>query len=120
MPPRKNNKAFGTQRELKVRNYYRDQGYFAFRTPGSLGVCDVIAIKNAPVGDSLGKMIFASEVLFIEVKANTGSPYKSFGPQKREELMDAAAQAGAEAILIHWPVRESMTFYPSYLWPEVE
>lgn len=119
---RKDNKAFGTQRERQVRDYYRDLGYIAFRAPASLGVADVIAIRSFQnKSDAFllsDDFALCSEVIFCEVKGGIGSPYKHFGPDKRERLMDAAAQAGAQAVLIHWASRHPMEIIPSYLWPE--
>lgn len=103
---RKNTKAAGTARELAVMHDYRARGYVAFRTPASLGVCDVIALKSG------------EPPLFIEVKANTGSPYKTFTRADRKDLSEAAAKAGALAYLCHWPPRGEKRMIGEDEWPK--
>jgi Holliday junction resolvase len=126
----KNTKAAGTKRELQVVKQYRDDGWVAFRTPASFGVCDVVAMKRqAIVSDSylhpvtserirlLGPLTLAA-VHMVEVKANHGGPFMNFRQPEREALREAAARAGAQAILCHWPPGGERRDIPSDEWPE--
>ena len=99
-------KAAGTRVEHKVLRLLREDEWFAFRTPASLGVCDVVAMKRG------------QRPRMIEVKSTTDGPYKTFGPADRRELREAADRAGASAELCHWPPRRSPQFIPSEEWPD--
>jgi len=101
----KQRKAAGTKRELKVMHAYRDDGYIAFRTPASMGVCDVIAMRRQQVDYEPWPVVELSEVLMVEVKANKGNPFMHFRRPEREALRRAAAKAGAIPLLVHWPPR---------------
>lgn len=85
--------ARGTDREHAVRKLLIAEGWLAFRAPASLGVADVIALKAGETP------------LLIEVKSTSGGPYERFQPADRLRLSEAAAQAGADAVLVWWPLR---------------
>lgn len=95
----------GTQRELAVRDWHRDRDWLAFRTPASLGVADVIALKDG------------HRPRLIEVKSTAGGPYERFGPKERAALSFAAKLAGGEALLAWWPPRGRLIFIPEAEWP---
>lgn len=118
-PTTKNRKRAGTKRELQVRDLKRAEGYIAFRTPASLGVCDVIAMRayaNWP--DEHGDLKPLTHVEMIEVKANKhGGPFDHFRPPERRALLEAAEQAGALAILCYWPPNRMPRWIPSSEWP---
>lgn len=61
----------------------------ALRAPASLGVCDVIALKDG-------------QALLLEVKSTT-TPFAHFGPEDRAALREAGRMAGAEVALAYWP-----------------
>lgn len=96
----------GTQRELAVRDYLRDRDWLAFRAPASLGVADIIALKDG------------YRARLIEVKSTAAGPYEHFGPADRARLRLAAQLAGADAILAWWPSRGSLHWIGSHEWPE--
>ena len=98
-------KAAGTRVEHKVLRLLKEEGHVAFRTPASLGVCDVVAMKRG------------QQPRMIEVKS-TARPYHTFGPTDRQELREAAEQAGASAELCHWPPRKAPKFIPAKEWPD--
>lgn len=95
----------GSQREYAVRNLLRDDGWLAFRAPASLGVADVIALRDG------------SRPRLIEVKSDARDAYGHFGPEKRERLRDAARLAGADALLAYWPPREELRWIGEESWP---
>lgn len=115
----KNAKAAGTRRELQVVEQYREAGWVAFRTPASLGVCDVVAMRAARQVTVIGRHPIPriAQIRMIEVKANTGSPYKTFVPEDRQALSTAARIAGAEAVLFHWPAHGEPREYQESEWP---
>jgi Holliday junction resolvase len=82
----------------------RSQGYVAMRAPASLGVFDVIAVKDG-------------RIRLIEVKSTTRSAWSGFLPADRSALLDAAQTAGAEAELCWWPKHRKPTFLTPDEWP---
>lgn len=95
----------GIQRERKVVDILAKQDWLAFRAPGSLGVADVIALRDG------------HQPLLIEVKSTAGGPYERFGPAKRKDLSFAAKLAGASAMLVWWPPRGKPQWIPESVWP---
>lgn len=96
----------GTNRELAIRSRLRDEGWLAFRAPASLGVADVIALKRG------------ERSRLIEVKSTSnGGPFNHFGPADRNRLSAAAALAGADAFLVHWPPNKPCVWIPESEWP---
>jgi Holliday junction resolvase len=96
---------FGHNRERQLVQLLRDDDWFAMRAPASLGVADVVALKD-------GK-----RPRLIEVKATAAGPYAGFGPADRADLEFAAKLAGAEAWLVWWPRRGSPKWIPSDEFP---
>jgi len=114
-------KAAGIARERRLLAWYRERGWIAFRTPASLGVCDVVALKGKLTnhGTTLAHpepQLYAL-AHFIEVKSTSGGPYEHFRKEQREALKKAAAKAGAQALLAHWPPRGKLRFIASSDWP---
>lgn len=101
----KNNKAAGTRRENQVRDLLAAEGWVVMRAPASIGAADLIALKAGELPR------------LVQVKANTGNPYKTFGPKERRELMDVAEQAGGIAELCHWPPHGACNWLGSAVWP---
>lgn len=96
----------GIQRERDlVKRLREDEGWFAMRSPASLGVADVIALKRG------------ERSRFYEVKSTAKGPYHSFGPDDRKALSVAARRAGADAILCWWPKNSQPDFIPEAEWP---
>ena len=105
----KRNRRAGSQREYDVAEHLEAQGWvvaFRRRHSGAQGF-DLMAAK-------LGNLVL------YEVKS-TRLPYATFGPGKRDVLIQRAAQAGASACLAHWPYdgkgTAGLRFYPSAEWP---
>ena len=95
-----------TQREYQVRDWYRARGWVAFRAPASLGVADVVALKDG------------HRPHLVEVKMSP-YPYEHFRPDDRMRLLEAAAIAGAVPMLAHWPKGGSLTYIPWPAWPTI-
>lgn len=95
----------GAKRERQVRAALEAQGYWVTRAAGSLGDADLVALKAGEIPR------------LIEVKANEGSPYKTFSREHRMELRLAARKAGAVAELCHWPSRKPPVWIPESEWP---
>lgn len=95
----------GIQRERDVVNMFRDEDWFAIRSPASLGEVDVICLRAGRTPR------------FIEVKSTAGGPYERFGPGAREGLKFAARLAGASAWLCWWPPNAKPIFIPESDWP---
>ena len=94
----------GHDRERAVRAYLTDRDWLAFRAPASLGVADVIALRDG------------SRPLLIEVKSTAGGPYAHFLPKDRADLLFAAEMAGAAAWLVWWPPRGRAHWIESAAW----
>jgi len=65
------------------------------------------------------------EMQLIEVKSTTRSPWVTFGPKDRQDLVDTALTYGAEPVLAWWPPRGKLRWirpseFPSNPQPEVE
>lgn len=96
----------GTQRELAVKHWLRDDGWWTVRCSNSLGDADVLALKAGETPR------------MIEVKSNkTGGPWMNFRKADRDEMVAAATMAGARAELCYWPPRAQPRFIPSEEWP---
>lgn len=95
----------GHQRERAVRDWLRDRDWLAFRAPASLGVADVVALRDG------------SRPRLVEVKSTAQGPYEHFGPADRAELAAAAVLAGADAFLAWWPPRGELRWIPEAEWP---
>lgn len=96
---------FGHDRERKLADLLRDDGWFVLRSAGSLGCVDLIAMK------------LGHQTKFIEVKATTRSAFAGFPPADRQELLDAAAMAGATPWLVWWPKRKQPVWLAASEWP---
>ena len=101
----KDTKAAGTRRENQVKRLLEDAGWLVMRAPASLGAADLVALKAG------------TTARLLQVKANVGSPYKTFGRKERRELIEAAEKAGAVAELVHWPPHGECRWVPSVMWP---
>lgn len=95
----------GTQRERAVRDELRNDDWLAFRAPASLGVADVVAMKD-------GK-----KPMLVEVKSTHRGPYHGFSPADRARLRLAAQLAGADAYLAWWPPHGQLHWIHSNEWP---
>jgi Holliday junction resolvase len=95
----------GISRERQVRRKLKDDDWVVIRAAGSLGFCDLVALKDGHLSR------------FIEVKATHRGPYHGFGPADRGNLKAVAARAGALAQLAWWPPRGKLHWIDSSEWP---
>jgi Holliday junction resolvase len=98
----------GLDRERQVCSLLRDEGWWAKR--GGMGEVDVIASKPAVLSNT-------ALLRFIQVKSTHRGPFHSFGPARRQALLDDAEAAGASAELCWWPVRKKPVFLLPEEWP---
>ena len=98
----KRSQAFGHNRERKARDILEADGWFVIRAPGSLGFCDLVALRKG------------YDPWLIEVKATAAGPFHSFGPADRRDLLAAASKAGGKAMLLYWPANAQ----PRYIFPD--
>ena len=97
--------AKGHDRERLLVRTLRDKDWIAFRAPASLGVADVVALRDG------------SRPLLVECKATAGGPYSHFLPADRKRLSEAAKLAGAEAWLYWHPPRGEGHWISASEWP---
>ena len=95
----------GTTRERQVRHQLEHDGWLVIRAAGSLGICDLVALK---AGES---------PRLVEVKSDVRSPFNNFLPARRRELAQAAERAGGEAWLCWWPPRKTPQWIAADAWP---
>ena len=98
----------GHQRERDLVRLLREEGWFSLRAPASLGVADVVALKDG------------EQSLLIEVKSTTRSAVSGFPPFDRAALLEVAARAGADAWLLWWPKRKGLHWIAPHEWPTTE
>jgi Holliday junction resolvase len=97
----------GAGRELRVKALYEANGWVVYRSAGSHGAADLVAMKAG------------RQTELIQVKATAAGPYASFGPAEREELRDEAIKAGARAVLCWYPPdRKGPRYLHPQDWPE--
>lgn len=97
--------ARGIQRERAVRDQLANDDWLAFRAPASLGVADVVALKDG------------RRPRLVEVKSTAGGPYERFGPADRRRLSLAGKLAGADCYLAWWPSRGTLRWIHETEWP---
>lgn len=95
----------GISRERQVREGLERDGWVTVRAAGSLGVADIVALKQG----AIPKM--------IEVKSTAKGPFEHFGPAKRDALISAAAKAGAIPCLVWWPAHKGPHWVHVSDWP---
>lgn len=95
----------GADRERKVAEDLRIQGYYVMRSAASHGAVDLIALRTG------------EKPRLIQVKTDAQFPFHHFGPAARAELLKAAKQAGGVAELIWWPMRGQPQTIAQEKWP---
>jgi len=83
------------------------------------GAGDILAV--APWPDPPERIT----AMLIEVKSTTRSPWVTFGPKDRQDLVDTALTYGAEPVLAWWPPRGKLRWirpseFPPNPQPEIE
>ena len=111
---------FGHARERQVKKLLEEEGWFVIRAPGSLGVADLVAIREESHCYGWDDYDVSHPVVrFVECKANEkGGPYMNFRPPDRQALIEAAEKAGARAELAYWPKRGNLVWIGSEAWPK--
>lgn len=98
----------GINRERQVRDLLLSQDWWVCRAAGSLGDADLVALKAG------------HKPMLVEVKSTKASPWHSFGPKDRADLLFAAELAGANAVLCWWPPRQVVRWFWPAEWPEAK
>jgi len=119
----------GAQREHAAKRLLESEGWAVTRGAGSHGCADLWCAKwvferktDRPedAKDYVDVYYDAKTVLrLIQVKGNTGSPYKNFSPAERSELSALAKQTGGVAELWHWPPRKPLEIHLEPDWPSI-
>jgi hypothetical protein len=102
---------------------FEGDGWVCVRSPASKSAVDFWAMRQAKINYALveyGRWAPACEIQAVQVKANVGSPYKSFQPKERRELAALAARAGATPMLVHWPPRGECRVLLESDWPPLD
>ena len=97
----------GIQRERDLVRLLRTDPsgpWVALRAPASLGVADVLAVRDG-------------EIRLIEVKSTRAGPFAGFGPADRRALLAAAEIAGGDPFLVWWPPRMKLRWLGPEEWP---
>lgn len=100
-------KSKGTAREHKVADLLTSVGFVVYRSAGSHGCGDLVAMR-----------LYLAPML-VQVKGNVGSPWAHFRPAERADLWAEARKAGAVAVLAHWAPWKSPRWYVGPEWEEV-
>lgn len=94
----------GAAREYKVIDYLREAGYVAYRSAGSHGHADIVALH------------YGTPPMLIQVKADAHNAFAHFGPDDRWDLLQEARKVGATPVLIWWPPHGKMSVRIGPLW----
>jgi len=96
--------ARGSNRERAVAEQLRGDGWIVYRSAGSHGNADLVALK---VGHP---------AMLVQVKSSV-RPFEHFRPEERRALEEEALYAGAVPWLVHWPTRGKPTWISRFDWP---
>lgn len=96
---------FGTRRERQVRDYLMDRDWIVFRPGASLGVADLVALRDG------------HRPMLVQVKGSAGGPYEHFRPAERLRLVATAKLCGAAPVLAWWPPRGKLRMIGPEEWP---
>ncbi len=102
---RKNTTSAGNRRENQVKELLEGRGWTVKKTRVSKSPIDLVARKGP-------------QQLLIQVKANTGSPWKNFSRKDRIELLDELSLYGdgTTAWLVHWMPHGTCDWYSTDIW----
>jgi hypothetical protein len=81
------------------------------------GAGDILAVRFTPWEPVLPYDHHGREVMLIEVKSTTRSPWVNFLPADRQAMVETAARYGCEAWLYWWPPRRDLQRIPTSVWP---
>jgi Holliday junction resolvase len=100
----------GSAAENRVASYLEDQGFVVGGRRHRRGGGDLIAVL-------WDEEFVVHEVLLLEVKATKRSPWQTFGPKDRQELLETAEACGGRAVLAWVPTRTRLELIYSKDWP---
>jgi len=83
--------ARGATKERKVAALLELHDYLVYRSAGSHGNADLVALHPTQTA------------CLIQVKADAKYPFAHFGPVERRDLLKEARRVGARAVLCWWP-----------------
>jgi len=107
----------GNARELKVMAVLADKGWLCASRRHIGGAGDILAIRQ-PYFDGVVRPAGTRVVArLIEVKSTTRSPWVTFGPADRQDLVDTAIRFGAEPLLAWWPPRGKLRWIQASEFP---
>lgn len=92
-------------RERQVQAQLQAEGWVVYRSAGSHGCADLVAMKRGYVP------------MLVQVKMDARRPFDHFPPGERAMLRAQAHQAGCRATLCWWPPRGPIRWIPSDEWP---
>lgn len=98
--------ARGAKREHQVAAMLRDDGWIVYRSAGSHGNADLVAMRADQ-----------DKPLLLQVKSSAAGPFAHFRPAEREALLAEGKAAGAAVVLVWWPPRREPLFLDSVAWP---
>ena len=103
--------ARGLNGERRAAIFLRDLGYLVASRRHIGGAGDLLCIE---VDDEF----WPPSPLLVEVKTNGSSPFATFAPQDRANLLSTAEQYGCEPLLMWWPTPSVGPFcIPAEDWP---
>jgi len=116
----------GNARELKVMDLLASEGWLCASRRHIGGAGDILAVRRyRDEPPSEYGLYETPEARLIEVKSTTRSPWVTFGPKDRQDLVDTALTYGAEPVLAWWPPRGKLRWirpseFPPNPQPEIE
>jgi hypothetical protein len=116
----------GNARELKVMDLLASEGWLCASRRHIGGAGDILAIREWHDPEAMGEApAYGTDAMLIEVKSTTRSPWVTFGPKDRQDLVDTALTYGAEPVLAWWPPRGKLRWirpseFPPNPQPEIE
>lgn len=97
----------GPRREHQVANVLRREGWVVYRSSGSHGNADLVAMRAG------------FPPMLVQVKSSV-RPFEHFRPAERLALAHEAIAAGAVAHLCHWPANGQPRWYGRHEWPRAD
>jgi len=108
----------GNARELKVMAVLTDEGWLCASRRHIGGAGDILAIRAERWTQlDITPAWTLSKARLIEVKSTTRSPWVTFGPADRQDLVDTAIRFGAEPLLAWWPPRGKLRWIQASEFP---